>query len=126
MLSGRVDFNLEAVVPIEVVGSNGQHYSTEAVLDTGFDGYLSLPADIIQRLMLEPEPPVIVTLADGQQVGWRAWDGQVLWHGHVRNILILESDETPLLGMELLEGSQLTIQVRIGGNVLIEELGGPN
>jgi hypothetical protein len=38
----------------------------------------------------------------------------------------LESDETPLLGMELLEGSQLTIQVRIGGNVLIEELGGPN
>ena len=126
MLSGRVDFNLEAVVPIEVVGRNGQHYSTEAVLDTGFDGYLSLPADIIHRLMLEPEPPVIVTLADGQQVGWRAWDGQVLWHGHVRNILILVSDETPLLGMELLEGSQLTIQVRIGGNVLIEELGGPN
>ena len=59
-------------------------------------------------------------MADGQNVLWDTWDGYVLWHGHIRNILIFETEETPLLGMELLQGSQLIVQV--GGDVLIEEL----
>ena len=40
----------------------------------------------------------------------------------VRSLLILESGGTPLLGMELLEDSQLTMQARINGDVLIERL----
>ena len=126
MTRGKVDFNRQAVVPIEIIASDGRIHSTEAVVDTGFDGQLSLPPELIQRLGLEPESPVSVTLANGEDVLWNTWDGYILWYGHARNVLIFEADNTPLLGMELLEDSQLTIQVRIGGNVLIEELGGPN
>ena len=63
-------------------------------------------------------------MSNGQNVLWDTWDGYVLWHGRIRNILIFETEETPLLGMELLEGNQLTIQVRAGGEVMIEELDG--
>ena len=122
MMRARVDANLQALVPLLVQSKDGQLHSTVAVLDTGFDGCLSLPHQSIRELGLEPDLSVNVIMADGQNVLWDTWDGYVLWHGHIRNILIFETEETPLLGMELLQGSQLIVQVQVGGDVLIEEL----
>ena len=48
MIRGRVDFTLEAVVVVPVMDGNGQFRPVEFVIDTGFDGYLSLPLAPIQ------------------------------------------------------------------------------
>ena len=69
-----------------------------------------------------PELPVSVTMANGERIIWDTWDGMVVWHGRVRDILVFEVDQAPLVGMELFAGSQLTVQVRNGGDVLIREL----
>ncbi len=122
MIRGRVDLDLQVIVPIEVRGKDGIVRSIEAVLDTGFDGCLSLPGDLIDQLGWESDLPVNVKLANGGEVLWDTWDGYVVWHGRLLNALIFEVNETPLLGMELLEDSQLNIQVLPGGNVLIEEM----
>lgn len=122
MVNGRVDVDLQIWVPIEVVDIYGTPHSTEAVLDTGFDGSLCLPRELINRLGWEPELPVVVMMANGERTAWDTWDGVVIWHNRVRDILVFEVEQQPLLGMELLSGSQLTIQAREGGQVLIEEL----
>lgn len=48
MIRGRVDFTLEAVVVVPAMDGNGQFRPVEFVIDTGFDGYLSLPLERIQ------------------------------------------------------------------------------
>ena len=43
MIVGIVNAEREAVISIEVRGSNGQRRTILAVIDTGFDGSLTLP-----------------------------------------------------------------------------------
>ena len=118
-----MDFTLEAVAPVPVMNRNGQFQPCEFILDTGFDGFLALPAELIQRLGQEPAESVFVTFANGRQELWNAWHCRILWHDLPRDLVIFESRGETLLGMALLEGSQVNIQVRIDGAVVIEELG---
>ncbi|MBT9161314.1 MAG: hypothetical protein AAGB97_09515 [Dehalococcoidia bacterium] len=41
MITGKVTANREAVIELEVVGSNQRKEKVEAVIDTGFNGYLN-------------------------------------------------------------------------------------
>ena len=50
------------------------------------------------------------------------YDASIEWDGQVRPILVLEADDVPLIGMALLYGSRLTIDVVDGGAVTIEPL----
>ena len=42
------------------------------------------------------------------------------WHTQRREVEIVETDGEALLGMALLLGSQISIDARVGGEVLIE------
>ena len=122
MIRGAVDARWQAWIPVEVAGRDGQIHSLAAVLDTGFTGYLTLPPELIRRLDLELELQTDVTLATGVRERLDTWNGYILWHGRPRPVHILETRGTPLVGMRLMEGSQLTIQVRVNGAALIEEM----
>ena len=52
MISGRVDLGLEPVVFLAVHGEAGRERSIPFVLDTGYNGVLSLPPALIQELQL--------------------------------------------------------------------------
>ncbi len=122
MIRGKVDDRGEANVPLEIRGNDGKFYSVDSVIDTGFNGYLTLPSAMIRLLELEFRESTEVTLATGTREMLNTWRGQILWNDHLRTIRVLESRGNPLLGMGLLAGNQLTIQVRVNGEVVIEEL----
>ena len=48
MIRGEVGGNQQALATIEIIDSEGRPRAVEAVLDTGFTGYLTLPAETIQ------------------------------------------------------------------------------
>ena len=121
-IRGTVDAQLEARVSLPVRDGNGQFHSIEAVIDTGYDGHLTLLPETIQLLRLTRSVAISATLATGTQENLNTWRGQILWHNRLRPIRIVESPGDCLLGMGLLAGSQLTIQARVNGAVLIEEL----
>jgi hypothetical protein len=52
------------------------------------------------------------------------FESTVHWDRRPRVIAVDETDGVPLLGMALLEGCKLTMQVRPGGQVRIEPLAG--
>ena len=122
LIQGKVDSRWQAWVPLEMLDGSGHIHSVDVVVDTGFSGYLTLPAEIIRRLDLEPDVQTNITLATGVRDRVNTWNGFVLWDDQPLIIQILESAGTPLLGMRLMQDSQLTIQARINGDVIIERL----
>jgi clan AA aspartic protease len=92
------------------------------VIDTGFDGFLSLPSEIIVRLRLPWTISNLATLGDGSEVLFDFYTGTVIWDGQYRTIDIAESETEPLLGMAMLYGYRLQIDTVEGGVVKIEAL----
>ena len=83
---------------------------------------MTLDPEFIKRLNLWPMRLVDVTLAGNLGRTLNTFRGAVLWHNQLRIVRILEASGIPLLGMRLLADGEVTIQVRPGGQVLIEEL----
>ena len=123
MISGTVWPNRRATVAVELRAADGQFRSCDFILDTGFDGDLSLPTQILQRLDVSPEFERIIELADGSRTTVRGWSGTALWDGTPRTIIIMELAGEPLLGMNLLWQSRITLETRADGPVTIEPLG---
>lgn len=122
MLRGRVAQNWQTRVTLDLLSLDGRFQSVEAILDTGFTGDLLLPPDIMRQLDLLPGMEIDGQLADGQEIRLHSWRGVALWYGRQRNILILEAKGEPLLGMNLLRGSRVTLDVVVDGSVTIDEL----
>jgi len=62
------------------------------------------------------------TLADGSECIFDVYVAKVDWDGKVRTILVAEADADPLVGMRLLRGHELKMQVRYRGKVTIKRL----
>ena len=82
MITGKVNANREAVIELETIGSNQRNQKVEAVLDTGFTGYLTLPSSLINHLKLQMAGNRRVALGDGNVVVLNMYLAKVLWDGH--------------------------------------------
>lgn len=100
----------------------GQPLEVTAVIDTGFDGELTLPQETIRRLDYLYAGSAGGTLADGSEVQFDYHEGRVLWHGVARPVAVLAAEGQPLVGMALLQGSRLTVDAVHGGEVIVSEL----
>ena len=122
MIVGEVNALPEAVVRLAVRGPGGHEREIEAVVDTGYTGALTLPAMLISELALPFSSLTRALLADGSETICAAHEANVRWGSLVRRILVHAADVDPLLGMALLQGYELRIEVIEGGRVSIREL----
>ena len=123
MIRGRVTEQREVIVPLEIGDGRGNFDTIEVVVDTGYNGSLVLPSPLIFRLGLAPISRIRVTLGDNSRRMLNSWRGYLLWHDRLRSIPILEAPGRPLIGTRLLAVSELIVQFRNGGAVVIEEIG---
>ncbi|HKI02347.1 MAG TPA: clan AA aspartic protease [Thermoanaerobaculia bacterium] len=121
MMTGTVSFH-EATFRLVVCGPSGEEREVEAVVDTGFNGSLTLPPYLVAELGLPFRTKTTALLGDGSQVLFNVHDGIVLWNGRPRRVAVDVADTEPLFGMRLMEGHELTIEVIEGGSVSITEL----
>ena len=122
MITGKINANREAIIQLEVIGSNQKREKVEAVIDTGFNGYLTLPNDLINYLKLQPAGSRRAALGDGNIVVLDMYLAKALWHGQEQDVLALQADGGPLIGMSLLYGSRLVLEVIDNGDVTIDFL----
>ena len=122
MITGVVNERHEATIKLVVHHVNGQEQEVEAILDTGFSGSLTLPPDVITALGLPWRTRGSVILANGEEDQFDIYAVVVRWDGAQRNILVEAADTDPLVGMALLTGYDVHIQVAKGGTVIIEAL----
>lgn len=121
MMQGFVNANCEAVISV-VVGNGTKRKAINAVIDTGFTGFLSLPPAIITELDLPWSYRDRATLGDGSETIFDIYNASIIWDGQFRDIEINSADTEPLLGMGLLRGYRLQIDAIQGGTVTIEAL----
>jgi clan AA aspartic protease len=122
MIRGVVTADREAIVRLVVRGLAGQEQEVDAVIDTGFDGSLTLPPSLIGRLQLAWRRRGRALLADGSESIFDIHEGNVLWDGRLVRVSIDSAEMAPLIGMSLVEGYKLTVEVRTHGEVTIEPL----
>jgi clan AA aspartic protease len=122
MITGIATADREAVLRLSLLGPDGRQRKVEAMIDTGFDGWLSLPPDLITALGLPWRRRSRALLADGSESLFDIYEGVVLWDRRRRRVPVDETHTIPLIGMALLDGSELKIQVRTGGKVSVRRL----
>lgn len=105
-----------------VVRNNAITQLVDAVIDTGFSGFLTLPFSVITALDLTWKGRDVATLGDGTSCIFEVYITSLIWHGQYCTIDINESETVPLIGMRLSRGSDLRIQTIEGGSVEITEL----
>ena len=120
MIEGVVNTAYEPVITLTVQGPPGRSRVIEAVVDTGFNGFLTLPATLVSELGLPWVSIGRATLADGSEIAYDVYGTTVLWDGQARYVEADAADSTPLVGMLLLDGHDLSVQVRDGGRVVIQ------
>ena len=122
MIRGSVGEDQQARIAVDIMGDDGHSRSVEAVLDTGFNGSLSLPTDIVQMLGLQSVGQRTFELANGELFEFDVYLAAVAWHEQTTEVLVLRSEGDPLLGMALLWGSRITFDALDGGEVSIEKV----
>ena len=123
MISGQVTAR-EGRIRLKVRGPTGQEREIEAVIDTGYTAFLALPPALVASLRLRWKSIGRGILADGSECLFDVYAGSVVWDGTERRVLIDEADTDPLVGMALMSGYELKMQVRSGGKVVIKRLTG--
>ena len=119
MIQGVVNDSHEAVVTLSLQGPSGQTQDIEAVIDTGYSGFLTLPTTLVTDLRLPFAYIGRAFLANDDEVTFDVHDVIVLWDGQPRHIKADATGSTPLVGMLLLDKHNLNIDIETGGRVTI-------
>jgi clan AA aspartic protease len=122
MMQGVVNLRCEATLAVVIGNSDGQRQVIDTVVDTGFNGSLTLPSAVITALNLPWSGSDTVTLGDGSETLFDQYTATIIWDGQYREIEIAESETESLLGMALLYGYRLQVDAIEGGPVRIEAL----
>jgi clan AA aspartic protease len=121
MMQGYVNKNYEATILV-VIRNSAKLKSINAVIDTGFTGFLSLPSDIIAELDLPWSYRDRGTLGDGSEVLFDIYDAVAIWDGKAKEIEVNSAETDPLIGMSMLRGYRLQVDTIEGGLVIITDL----
>lgn len=121
MITGRV-VNREPIVRLTFGRAVDSSITTDALIDTGYTDFLTLPADLFDRLAEGTIDHGELQYADKRIGMHELATVAVHWNGEIRSVTAAKLEEVPLIGMDLLRGYRLTIDTVEDGRVLIEPL----
>jgi clan AA aspartic protease len=122
VISGSVTEWLEATITVTVSAPGSSGRSLVVVLDTGYDGALSLPEPLITELGLTWARRGSSELADGSVVPSDHIHAVVHWDGRPREVFVEMANNVPLLGTALLRGYELNAQMRPHGKLTLTRM----
>ena len=122
MISGTVNDELQPVVPLTLRDASGQTRDVEAVIDTGFNGYLTLPSNLTGTLGLPWVARHQGLVADGTVHTFDVYAATVVWDGKDRLVETEIVEAQPLIGMAFLLEHDLWIRVRRSGAVEVRAI----
>ncbi len=120
MIQGVVNAAYEAVVTLHLLDPEGRTRDIEAVIDTGYSGFLTLPLGLVDELGLPFAYMGQAFLANDAVVDFDVHEVTLLWDSQPRQFKADATGSNPLVGMAMLERHDLNVEVVNGGNVVIQ------
>lgn len=122
MITGTVNTDREGVVRLRVQSANGQEQELDGVIDTGFNGFLTLPPALIAAFGYPRIGYGRTLMSNGKEELFDIYEATVIWDGQPRTVEADEADTDALIGMSLIYGYELRMQGKDGGKVTVEAL----
>ena len=120
MILGNVNALKQAVISLELHGPHGQIETVDTVIDTGYNGDLTVTPDIASRLQFPFRETRTYELGSGELLDFPIHNATVIWDGQTQIIATVVTDGGILVGVSLLTGYTLFIDAIDGGEVRIE------
>jgi len=110
MIQGHVDADLQAKIPIAVVGKSGKRSTLEAVVDTGFSGDLCISIFAKDKIALAFSHVEKFELGDGSAPDQYVYVGQLIFDEQALgvDVLVSKSRDT-LIGAALLANKKFEV-----------------
>ncbi len=121
MIYGRL-IDGRAIAPVIFRLPGQPDFSLDFVIDTGFNGYLTLPVQAVSAMNLRLYSSTSIRLADGSEALSAIYLANVVWDDIEKVVLILASGYKPLLGTKMMEGYHLEIDFEDNGLISLEKL----
>ena len=120
MKIGEVTSDGDALVRVAVYDTDENAHDVHAVLDTSFNGFLALPARLIEEFGLAYRNELQIVLASGEKRAVSTYEATLRWDGERRSAVVIEAGEA-LAGMALFWGHVLRVDCTEGGAVHAQE-----
>jgi clan AA aspartic protease len=121
MTTGEVTNNQACVqVTFRLLGQ--PDLTMEFVVDTGFEGALTLPITTVKAMNLPFFQPLSANLANDDTVPVDTYVATIIWEGMELDVLVIATGKRPLLGTSLLRDKRLTVDFEENGVVQIRNL----
>jgi predicted aspartyl protease len=120
MTTGFFTADGEPALALEVRGLEGSR-SVEAVIDTGYNGGLTLPPDWIEAMGLREFGEENVVLADGSLKSIPTYLGYAILEEEAHEVVVAEAP-SPLAGTALLWGFSLYVEFEPNGLIEVAPL----
>ncbi len=122
MMQGQVNNKYQAVISLTMYTPNGSEITfADVLIDTGSDAEVVASASAIQLLGLYYLEPTDLRQVDDEVVTVASFIGEVSWNGSRKEVKVICTGESLLIGMGLLRGHQMNMDIRPGGLVQIEQ-----
>jgi predicted aspartyl protease len=120
-IRGSLDSTYCPVIPIAVSASSGPSTFVDAVIDTGFTGFVQLPARAARELSLTPRATSETRYADGRvdaiPLAWgRVTLGSAIQEGFLH---IQRGSDEAIVGVEFLRLFRKTLVVSIADEIVL-------
>jgi clan AA aspartic protease len=122
MIAGTVSASRKPLLHLRVRCPAGAEMAVDALMDTGFNGFLLLPMTVINALGLTRTTSGRATLGDDSVVSINFYAVEIAWGAGWQTVSAANLGSVPLVGMELLDGPEVTMKVRAGGAVEVRPL----
>jgi len=106
-------------ITLALPGLNGL-LQVEFVLDTGFEGELTLPENLLREIDADFVATQTMLMADDSERRTRHFQIVLEWNEEARFTEVIALEGRPLLGNLLLEGCGVQIEMTDGGEVVVE------
>ena len=117
---GRLGLCLYA--DISVTDRSGDLVTQKALIDTGFNGYLSLPLDVVEELDLTSIGGNAVELTNASEEDVPLFRGEVIFGPKVMTIPVHGIGTESTIGTSLFRSARLSIEFEEGGDVSVKDI----
>jgi clan AA aspartic protease len=121
MIQGRV-IGLQVCLGIVFRLPGQPDLQIEFVIDTGFEGALTLPVAAVAALQLPFRTRFDARLADASRVTVRVHEATIVWDGQNTDVAVFAMGQRPLLGTALLDGFNLNVDFIDNGPATLQRL----